>query len=457
MTEFRSSFPKDFAWGTATAATQIEGAAFTDGKGLSIWDTFSRSKGRILGGDTADVACDHYHLWADDIKRMQQLGMNAYRFSVAWTRVQPSGRGRAVDRGLEFYDRLIDGLLEAGIAPWVTLYHWDLPQGLEDAGGWTNRDTALRFAEYAHIVAERIGSRAAGIITLNEPWVFTLLGYALGTHAPGKTDLSGAFKAVHHALLAHGLGVAAIREACNAPVGIALSMSSCEPATDSSADERAAAAMDELVNGMFADPIFGRGYPSLLEPFMPAFPLDFEADLKTIAAPIDFLGVNYYFRHVVREPRANAIPEGLSAILRFAGIPVEVVPDAERGHPLTGFGWEVYPQGLHNQIARVHERYKPTALYITENGATYPDILEPDGSIRDLERQRYFELHLEQCARLIDDGVPLRGYFAWSLLDNFEWAEGYSKRFGLYFVDFETQARTLKTSGAWLRDFITQT
>lgn len=457
MTDFRSSFPKDFAWGTATAAHQIEGAAFTDGKGLSIWDTFSRSKGKILNGDTADVACDHYHLWTDDIKRMGQLGMNAYRFSVAWTRVQPSGRGRANERGLEFYDRLIDGLLEAGITPWVTLYHWDLPQALEDAGGWTNRDTALRFADYAHIVAERIGSRVAGIMTLNEPWVFTLLGYALGTHAPGKTDLSGAFKAVHHALLAHGLGVAAIREACGAPVGIALSMSSCEAASDSSADERAAASMDELVNGMFADPIFGRGYPNLLEPFMPAFPPDFEADLKTIAAPIDFLGVNYYFRYVVREPRAATAPEGLSAILRFAGIPVEVVPDFDRGNPVTGFGWEVYPQGLHSQVTRVVDRYKPAALYITENGATYPDTLEPDGQVRDLERQRYFEAHLEQCARLIDDGVPLRGYFAWSLLDNFEWAEGYSKRFGLYFVDFETQLRTLKYSGMWLRDFISNT
>jgi beta-glucosidase len=450
----RSSFPRDFLWGTATAAYQIEGATLEDGKGQSIWDTFSHTSGKVLNGDTGDVACDHFHRWREDIRLMQALGTNAYRFSVAWTRVQPDGKGRANAKGLEFYERLVDGLLEAGIKPFVTLYHWDLPQALEHTGGWTNRDTAHRFAEYAHLVAERIGGRAAGIMTLNEPWVFTILGYALGMHAPGKTDLPGAFKAVHHALLAHGLGVKAIREACNAPVGIALSMSRCEPATDSSADERAAVAMDDLINGLFADPIFGRGYPSTLEPFFPALPTNFLEDLGQIAQPLDFLGVNYYYRHLVREPRANTEPQGISALLRMAGIPVEVVPEDQRGNPVTGFGWEVYPPGLTVQLERVYERYAPKALYITENGATYPDVIRPDGQIIDLERRDYLEGHVEACAAALERGVPLRGYFCWSLLDNFEWAEGYSKRFGLHFVDFATQERRLKRSGAWYRDFI---
>jgi beta-glucosidase len=451
---FRDAFPGDFVWGTATAAYQIEGAALEDGKGVSIWDTFTHTPGKVAGGDTGDQACEHHARWREDIKLMQALGTNAYRFSVAWTRVQPTGKGKPNARGLEFYDRLVDGLLEANIQPWVTLYHWDLPQALEDAGGWTNRDTAHRFAEYAHLVSERLGSRAAGIMTLNEPWVFTILGYALGMHAPGRTDMAGAFRAVHHALLAHGLGVQAIREACNAPVGIALSMSHCEPATDSSADERAAVAMDELVNGLFADPLFGRGYPSVLEPFMPALPNGYADDFATIARPLDFLGVNYYYRFVLREPRAGVEPQGLSALLRMAGIPVEVVPDAVRGNPVTGFGWEVYPPGLSAQLERVHERYQPKALLVTENGATYPDAVRPDGQIIDLERRDYLESHLEACAAALERGVPLKGYFCWSLLDNFEWAEGYSKRFGLYYVDFATQRRTLKRSGAWYRDFI---
>jgi beta-glucosidase len=450
----RDSFPPNFVWGTATAAYQIEGATQEDGKGVSIWDTFSHTPGKVVNGNTGDVACDHYHRWREDIRLMRDLGVNAYRFSLAWTRVQPDGRGRINEKGLEFYERLIDGLLEAGIAPWTTLFHWDLPQALEDAGGWTNRDTSYRFAEYAHIVAERLGNRSAGIMTLNEPWVFSILGYAVGSHAPGKTDLGSAFKTAHHALLAHGLGVKAIREACNAPVGVALSLSSCEPASDSSADERAAGAMDELVNGLFADPIFGKGYPNVVEPFLPAFPEGFADDLPVIAQPLDFLGVNYYFRFVLREPSSQTAPEGLSAMLRFAGIPVEVVPASQRGNPVTGFDWEVYPPGLQRQIQRVHDRYQPPAIYITENGATYPDTVEPDGSINDVERQRYFETHLEVCGKLIEDGVPLRGYFAWSLMDNFEWAEGYSKRFGLYHVDFETQQRTLKRSGAWFRDFV---
>jgi beta-glucosidase len=451
---FRDSFPKDFVWGTATAAYQIEGAPLEDGKGVSIWDTFSHTPGKTLNGDTGDVACDHYHRWRDDIGWMKALGTNAYRFSVAWTRVQPDGMGKPNAKGLEFYDRLVDGLLEAGIQPWVTLFHWDLPQALEDAGGWTNRDTAHRFAEYAHLVSSRLGNRAAGIMTLNEPWVFTMLGYALGMHAPGRADLSGAFKAVHHALLAHGLAAKAIRESCNAPVGVALSMSSCEPASDSSADERAASAMDDLINGLFADPIFGRSYPASLEPFLPALPANFADDLPVIAQPLDFLGINYYFRQVVREPRANTEPQGLSAMLRFAGIPVEVVPNSERGNPVTGFDWEVYPPGLRRQLERVTERYQPKALYITENGATYPDAVEADGSIRDLERRRYIEAHLEQCALALEGGVPLRGYFCWSLMDNFEWAEGYSKRFGLVHVDFQTQERRLKRSGQWYRDFV---
>jgi beta-glucosidase len=454
MRSMRSSFPPNFKWGTATASYQIEGAFQADGKGISVWDTFAHTPGKIKDASTGDIACDHYQRYRDDVRLMRELGTNAYRFSVAWTRIQPNGKGKANAKGLEFYDRLCDTLLENRIEPWMTLYHWDLPQALEDAGGWASRDTALRFAEYAHMVTEHLHDRVSGIMTLNEPWVFTALGHATGQHAPGKSDLGAVFHVVHHALLAHGLGARAIREVTNKPLGIALSMSYCETDGDSSADQFAATAMDALVNRLFADPIFGRGYSKELEPFMGLLPESYADDLSTIAQPLDFLGINYYQRYVVREPRASTKLEGINATLRSAGVPIEVIPDAARGNPITGFGWEVHAPGMHDQILKVHRDYAPKSIMITENGAAYPDKLEPDGSINDVERQKYLELHLEQCAKLIDAGVPLDGYFCWSLMDNFEWAEGYTQRFGLYHVDFQTQKRTMKRSGQWYRDFI---
>ncbi len=456
---FRSSFPADFLWGTATASYQIEGAALEDGKGVSIWDTFSHTAGKILNADHGDIACDHYHRYRSDVALIKALGTNAYRFSVAWSRVQPEGKGKTNAKGLAFYDALTDALLEQGIAPWMTLYHWDLPQALEDTrdtagrGGWANRDTALRFAEFAHIMASQLGDRVAGIMTLNEPLMFTMLGNVLGTHAPGKTDFSVAFRVAHHALVAHGLACQAIREVCQKPVGIALSMSYCQAATDSSADEIATRALDALLNKLFADPIFGKSYPAELEIFQAALPENWQDDLRTIAQPLDFLGINYYNRYVAREPKAGATPEGIAALLQFAGLPVEIIPDNARGNPVTGLGWEVYPKGLYQQLEKVHTDYAPKQIFITENGATYPDEII-NGVITDNERQHYIETHLEQCAKLIEAGIPLKGYFCWSLMDNFEWAEGYSKRFGLYYVDFATQTRTLKKSGEWYRDFI---
>jgi beta-glucosidase len=456
----RSLFPENFLWGTATAAHQIEGAAFEDGKGISIWDTFSHSKNKILNNDNADVACDHYHRYADDLRLMQQLGTNAYRFSVAWSRVQPEGKGKPNQKGLEFYDKLIDSLLEAGIAPWLTLYHWDLPQALEDKrnanghGGWANRDTALRFAEYAHLISSQFGNRVSGIMTLNEPLVFTMLGHVTGQHAPGHTDLSLAFRVAHHALVAHGKAVSAIREASNAPVGIALSMSYIESATDSNEDLQAAQSLDALMNRLFADPIFGKSYPAELEMFQPALPEGFQDDLSSIAQALDFLGINYYQRQVVRAKKANTKPEGIAALLQAAGMPLEIIPDNARGNPVTGFGWEVYAKGLYQQLEKVYLEYAPKSIFITENGSTYPDIVQENGIVHDPERRSYLQTHLEQCAKLIEAGIPLHGYFYWSLLDNFEWAEGYSKRFGLYHVDFATQKRSLKSSGAWYRDFI---
>ncbi len=456
----RSLFPANFLWGTATAAYQIEGAAFEDGKGISIWDTFAHRKSKILNNDNADVACNHYHLYRDDVRLMQQLGTNAYRFSVAWSRVQPEGKGKPNQKGLEFYDKLIDTLLEAGIAPWLTLYHWDLPQALEDKrdtnghGGWANRDTTLRFAEYAHLISSQFGSRVSGIMTLNEPLVFSMLGHVTGQHAPGLTDLSLAFRVAHHALVAHGLAVRAIRESSNTPVGIALSMSYIEAATDSSVDLFAAQSLDALMNRLFADPIFGKSYPSELEMFIPALPEDFQDDLPSIAQPLDFLGINYYQRHVVRAPKSNSTPDGITALLQFAGMPVEIIPDDARGNPITGFGWEVYPKGLYQQLEKVHWDYSPNSIFITENGSSYPDVVNENGTVHDPERTHYLQTHLLECAKLIEAGVPLHGYFYWSLMDNFEWAEGFEKRFGLYHVDFATQKRSLKSSGAWYRDFI---
>ncbi|WP_425145079.1 GH1 family beta-glucosidase [Deinococcus sp.] len=441
MTLKKSDFPADFAWGAATAAYQIEGAVGEDGRAPSIWDTFSHTPGKTLGGDTGDVACDHYHRWEHDLDLMQRLGLNAYRYSLAWPRIVPDGRGRINVKGLDFYERLTDGLLARGIDPYVTLYHWDLPQALQDAGGWVSRDTAHAFAEYAQVVAGRLGDRVKGWITHNEPWCAAFLGNLMGIHAPGLHDLETALKVSHHLLLSHGLATQAIRAGVpGARVGITLILGPQQPASERPEDLAAARRGDGFLNRWFLDPLYGRGYPQdMLELYRPHAP-GFEAtirpgDLETIAAPTDFLGVNYYQRSVVADA------PGEMGILGTRQV--------RQPGEYTAFDWEVYPDGLRQVLTRAHQDYAPPLIYVTENGAAYADTVSPDGSVHDEARRRYIEHHLIACREATLQGVPLGGYFAWSLLDNFEWGEGYDKRFGLVRVDYDTQRRTVKDSGAW--------
>jgi beta-glucosidase len=436
-----AGFPAGFAWGTATAAFQIEGAPHEDGKGESIWDRFTHTPGAIYGGDNADVACDHYHRWREDVDLMAELGLNAYRFSVAWTRVLPEGRGAVNAAGLDFYERLVDALLARGIAPYVTLYHWDLPQTLEDRGGWRNRETAVAFVELAEVVARRLGDRVRHWITLNEPHIVTYLGHLTGEMAPGLRDFGLWGPVSHHLLLAHGLAVPALRaaSASGAEVGITLALAPMIPASDSAEDRRAATLLDGIFNRWFLDPLYRGRYPEdaleLVE--MPAGLVQPE-DLATIAAPLDFLGLNYYTRQLVR-PQAGAP--------RFMP---EVAP--ETGPGLTTMGHVVYPEGLYELLVRLHQEYRPGTLYITENGAAYPDTVAEDGQVHDPERTEYLRTHFAQARRAIAAGVPLVGYFVWSLMDNFEWARGYSQRFGVVYTDYATQRRIVKDSGRYLAE-----
>jgi beta-glucosidase len=431
-----------FCWGAATAAYQIEGAATEDGRLPSIWDTFSRVPGAIDGGDTGDVACDHYHRWREDIALMGRLGLNAYRFSVAWPRVVPTGGGAVNRPGLAFYDRLVDGLLEAGIRPFVTLYHWDLPQALQNLGGWPERDTAYRFAEYAAVVAEALGDRVTDWTTVNEPLCAAWIGHLEGLMAPGLTDLRAAVRASHHLHLAHGLGVEAIRANATLPasIGVVNNLSPCEPASDSDADRAAAVRMDGHVNRWWLDPVAGRGYPSDMVEVYGMEPPVQDGDLETIAAPLDYLGLNYYFRQIVADD-----PEGPAPHARQVPVP---------GATTTAMGWEVHPDGLEQLLLRLADEYKARTLYVTESGSAFADEVRPDGSVHDPERTEHLEGHVGACLRAARQGAPVRGYFAWSLLDNFEWAYGYDKRFGLVHVDFTTQARTVKTSGNRYREII---
>ncbi|MFF3095477.1 GH1 family beta-glucosidase [Streptomyces cyaneofuscatus] len=429
-----NAFPADFTWGVATAAYQIEGAVTEDGRSPSIWDTFSHTPGTIDGGDTGDVACDHYHRVPEDIGLIKQVGADAYRFSIAWPRVVPGGDGPVNKAGLDFYDRLVDGLLEAGVTPFATLYHWDLPQVLQDRGGWTVRETSEHFAAYASHVVERIGDRVKDWATLNEPLCSAWIGHLEGRMAPGLTDLTAAVRASYHLHLGHGLAVQAIRAASSdARVGIVNNLSPIVPASTSEADLAAARRADGHINRWWLDPVLGRGYPQdMVETYGVELPVR-PGDLETIAAPLDWLGLNYYFRQIVTADPSGPAPG-------FTQVPV-----ADARH--TYMDWEVYADGLEQLLLRLTEEYGVERIYVTENGSAYQDTVAADGSVHDPERVRYLEEHLAACARAVAKGAPLAGYFAWSLLDNFEWAYGYDKRFGLVHVDYATQRRTVKSSG----------
>ncbi|MER5776223.1 GH1 family beta-glucosidase [Streptomyces sp. NPDC002039] len=435
------ALPRDFAWGTATSAYQIEGAVAEDGRSPSIWDTFSHTPGTIDGGHHGDTACDHYHRWRDDIALMKALGTNAYRFSVAWPRVVPGGDGPVNPRGLDFYDQLVDGLLAAGITPSVTLYHWDLPQALQDRGGWPERATAEAFASYAHVVAERLGDRVTQWTTLNEPLCSAWIGHLEGRMAPGLTDLTAAVRASYHLLLGHGLATRAIRAAApGARIGIVNNLSTVEAATDSDADRAAAVRMDGHVNRWWLDPVHGRGFPADMREVYGVDLPERPGDLDAIAAPLDWIGLNYYFPQTV-----VADPTGPAPHARQIDLP---------GVPRTGMDWEVDASGIETLLMRLTEEYGARRIHVTENGSSYADTVAPDGGVHDPERAAYLTAHLAACARAARRGAPLAGYYAWSLLDNFEWAYGYDKRFGLVRVDYDTQERTVKTSGAHYADLI---
>lgn len=430
-------FPQDFVWGCSTASYQIEGSTEADGRGPSIWDTFSRTPGKVYGGMNGDLACDSYRRWKEDVELMRGLGVDSYRYSIAWPRIQPEGSGKPLQAGLDYYKRLADALSAAGIESAVTLYHWDLPQALEDAGGWPLRDTAQRFAEFADIVYRALGDRVGRWFTLNEPWCSAILGYDLGIHAPGRRDRAAAYKSVHHLLLAHGLAVKAYRATgLAAPVGIVINAMTPRPATRRIEDVEAADRASDQGTALWFDPIYGRGYPQRhLEAMGVTLPLR-DGDLETIAAPIDFVGLNYYFEQAVSADPSR--PEGHA--------------EAASWRDKTEMGWDLVPEGLYRLIMTVSKRWPVKELYVTENGAAFPDEVGADGRVRDPRRIDYLRTHLGACRRAIAEGAPLKGYYAWSLMDNFEWAWGYSKRFGLVHVDPATGARAPKDSYYFYRD-----
>jgi len=436
----------DFRFGVATSAYQIEGAVREDGRGESNWDRFVHTEGHVVNGETGDVACDHYHRWREDLDLIAALRIESYRFSIAWPRIQPEGSGPPLRKGLDFYRALVEGMLERGIEPTATLFHWDLPQALEERGGWAARETAERFADYAAIVAAELGDVVERFITINEPWVVSFLGYQEGRKAPGIRDWPTALRASHHVQLAHGLGMAALRAAAGRPllVGPALNLSPIHPVDASSeADREAARRQDGYLNRWFLDPLLRGAYPQdmvrLYERAYGAFDVVRPGDLETIAAPIDFLGVNYY-----NPMRARALPGS-------APLELELVDGRP---PLTSMGWEVDPDGLRQTLTRLRDEYAAPPICITENGAAYPDGDDP---IEDAERTDYLERHLAALHATIADGVDVRRYFLWSLLDNFEWEHGYAQRFGIVHVDFETQARTPKRSALMYSDHIART
>jgi beta-glucosidase len=446
MADLAAAFPPDFLWGTATAAYQVEGATHEDGRGPSIWDQFAATPGKTYHGDSGDIADNHYHTMPQDVALMAQLGTGAYRFSIAWPRILPDGKGAVNACGLDFYDRLVDTLLAHRITPFATLYHWDLPLALQQDGGWLNRDTAYAFADYAEIVARRLGDRVAGWITQNEPWCSAFLGHGIGIHAPGLHDLQAAVDAGHHILLSHGLAVPRLRAASapGAQVGITLNFTPVYPADESEETQSCVERSDMFANRWFLDPLYRGSYPAgLFENLEVKTSVIQEGDLATIAVPIDFLGVNNYSRSVVRGDSTTSALLGCEIITS--------VPGAR----YTAMGWEVYPQALTDLLTRLHREYHVPALFITENGAAFADEWNGDSLVSDPQRVEYLREHIQAAARALQQGAPLRGYFVWSLLDNFEWAEGYSKRFGIVYVDYATQRRIIKESGHWYSRLIT--
>lgn len=437
------SFPPGFLFGTATAAYQIEGAVSEDGRGPSIWDTFSHTPGKVYRGDNGDIACDHYHRVDADLDLMASLGCRSYRFSIAWPRVLPTGQGQVNQRGLDFYRRLLDGLHARGIVPMVTLYHWDLPQALQDAGGWPARDTAARFADYAAVVAAELGDRIPLWITLNEPWVSAFAGHLQGRHAPGLSDLATALRAAHHLLLGHGLAVQALRAGHgDGQVGISLNLTDVAPASSDPADVAAAARFDGQANRWFLDPVLRGSYPAdLLAWYQDRAGVSALAaeDLAVAAQPLDFLGVNFYQHHRIAAGDGDSL-YGARRV-PFQG-------------PVTHLGWPIEPAGLSRLLARLTRDYGPLPLYVTENGACFYDYADPQGRVHDQERVEYLAGYVGAAAEAIASGADLRGYYVWSLLDNFEWALGYGPRFGLVYVDYRTQERILKTSARWYADLI---
>ena len=454
-------FPNDFLWGTATASFQIEGAADADGRGPSIWDTFCRVPGAVRNADNGDIACDHYHRVDEDLDLIKGLGVGTYRFSVAWPRIQPTGKGPANQAGLDFYRRLVDGLAARDIEATITLYHWDLPQALQDDGGWVVRDTADRFAEYADIVARAIGDAAARWITLNEPWCSAWRGYEVGDHAPGITDVGQAAAAHHHLLLAHGMATQALRAVVpDVPVGLSLNLAAVRPGSDDAADVAAALRKDGNQNRLFLDPLFKATYPAdMLEHYAaatPGFSVVRDGDLATINQPLDFLGVNYYSpetvvdasrRQAARELGFTVSNRAESHDLRAVGVRT---PDAK----VTEMNWEVDASGLRDILVRLGREYTDIPLYVTENGAAYDDYVGPAGGVRDENRTEYVAAHLGAVLDAIDDGANVKGYFYWSVMDNFEWAFGYSRRFGLVWVDFPSGERLPKYSYHWFAETV---
>ena len=437
-------FPKGFTFGAATAAYQIEGAVGEGGRAPSIWDAFSHTPGKVAGGDTGDVACDHYHRLESDLDLLAGLGVDSYRFSIAWPRVVPQGRGQRNAEGLDFYERLVDGCLERGLAPWPTLYHWDLPLALGERGGWTARGTAAAFADYAAAVARRLGDRVTAVSTFNEPWCSALMGHLYGTFAPGETDLERALAAVHHQHLGHGLAVEAVRaERATLPLGIVLNLQSVHPASETDEDRAASVRHRDFHNGLFTGPLFEGHYPdSVVAALGTRLPEGWQDDLATIRQPLDWWGLNWY--------TPTRVAGHAGADEPFPGSRV-VVPD---GVPLSDIGWEIAPDSFADLLRELDREHQLPPCWITENGACCNTGPDGRGVVDDAMRVAYHEAHLRALADALEDGCDVRGYFAWSLMDNFEWAEGYRMRFGLVHVDHATQARTVKRSGRWYADLI---